>query len=791
MNTHRRPSLTALTFAPFLAPRRLALLAAFVFILTMVFFPTAHYSGYLPSTRIAAYWWEHGGREAVRESLASSNVGTLQCPELKAPTGCDMAKNITSTSERIKDLIKTWAPPAIQDHWPPYEWYGPGSSFSPNRWEGFPWQNNFYINNGIKELAEEQLGAATPVAYMPYPRYNSRKWKDQWIGKYMPCEGPRSRLLNESTEDLVYAYPDVPRGFPEAVVGDAHMTGTDKGFCIDRYHRYGPYGYGQKENRGIDQWQRPEHEPKWSSLQWGLLQDKCLTANKDRYKWGSRQATSITPGKDMPKQSFKFEGDKPDDHSPRYHSRTAILVRTWTGYNYTDNDSHALRALITETSLLSGGEYQVFLLVDIKDEGHEGNISIPEVRQGMLDYYVPDEFHDITILFNERMMTDWYPRIGDWQIYWHQFMPLQWYSKTHPEFDFVWNWETDARYTGNHYHFLEKVSEFARDAPRKYLWERNSRFYLPAAHGTYEQWLDDTHDTIESAARKGTLKPVWGPYPYDETVQKPISPNPPRTMTNDTFQWGVGEEADLVTLQPIWDPINTEWTFRDKIWNFVPGITPHFSIDHPLDEQYGHPDFVHIPRRTYINTLSRFSKRQLHAMHLENTAGRTMAAEMWPATVALHHGLKAVYAPHPIWADRKWPAWYLDAVSNADGGETAHWGAGNDSVYNNDREHNFAGWSWYYSSDFPRILYRRWLGWEASVGSKEQFPNNLLRTAGGRDFEERGVMVSLEEDTRAVPPSSRWFGEEKVHVGGRGRMCLPPMLLHPVKNVFEEHFEQS
>ena len=47
----------------------------------------------------------------------------------------------------------------------------------------------------------------------------------------------------------------------------------------------------------------------------------------------------------------------------QFHPRTAILIRTWEGYKYTDDDLMNIRALITETSLLSGGEFQVFLLI--------------------------------------------------------------------------------------------------------------------------------------------------------------------------------------------------------------------------------------------------------------------------------------------------------------------------------------------------------------------------------------------------------------------------------------------
>ena len=371
--------------------------------------------------------------------------------------------------------------------------------------------------------------------------------------------------------------------------------------------------------------------------------------------------------------------------------------------------------------------------------------------------------------------------IGDWQVYWHQFMPLQWFSKSFPEFDFVWNWETDARYTGNHYHFLEQMANFTKNVPRKHMWERNARFYFPEAHGTYDEFLNDTDATIMSAVGKGKMKPVWGPRPYKPIMQSPIGPTPPHAYEEDDFSWGVGEDADLITLQPIWDPTHTWWTYRDKIFNYIPGVRPHFKHGDPLAKDFHHAEFINIPRRTFINTVARFSRRLIHAMHIENRAGRTMQAEMWPATVALQHGLKAVYAPHPIWMDRKWPAWYMDAVFNADGNNAARWGARGDSVYNQDREHNFGGWSWYFNSQFPRTLYRRWLGWSSTVGSEEQYPNNPLRTLGGRPYEKDGFTLDIPAD---APEGGSSFGGREVNVGGAGRMCLPGMLLHPVKHVY-------
>ncbi|KAI7487229.1 hypothetical protein KC351_g2736 [Hortaea werneckii] len=691
-------------------------------------------------------------------SASHSSVGNSSAGHHASPH-----ESYESVQMKIQELIKGWTPPPIGGHWPPYDGYY-DATYDPNRWEGFEWDNDFYVNNGIKQL-QQDLNGEKPQPYLPYPDDDSRASSKEGQGTRVPCKGPRGKLLNESDADIVRAFPALPEGFPEVAVGSANVSGIELDYCFDRYNRYGPYGYGQDETGYVDNWQRPTDKPDWNMVNWGELQDRCVIANRGRFGPQGRNISVLQPGQEKPETADKLLSAE----TPAHKSRTALLIRTWEGYDYTENDIQALRALIVELNLLSGGEYQVFLLVNIKDNNIL-DIYDPTSRvyQDILEANVPKEFHDISVLWSESIFPKWYPDIGDWQVYWHQFLPLIWFSKTRPEFEYVWNWETDARYTGSHYQFLEAVANFSKQMPRKYLWERNHRFYFPAAHGSYEDWLADTDQEIERGMREGTANPVWGPQPYEPAGQEPIGPTPPRAMEDDHFDWGVGEEADLITLQPIWDPTHTEWTYRNKIWNYIPGVAPELTADDPLDDDFDHPDFVHIPRRTYINTLSRFSRRQLHAMHVENLAGRAMQAEMWPASVALQHGLKAVYAPHPIWTDRKWPAWYLDAIFNSDAGQPAQWGQQVDSVYNHDREHNFVGWSWYYQSEFPKALYRRWLGWPNEDGSP-------LSHVGGPGFEENGVEVDLPE------------AEEKgaVKVGGKGRLCLPPMLLHPVKKVRE------
>lgn len=68
-------------------------------------------------------------------------------------------------------------------------------------------------------------------------------------------------------------------------------------------------------------------------------------------------------------------------------------------------------------------------------------------------------------------------------------------------------------------------------------------------------------------------------------------------------------------------------------------------------------------------------------------------------------------------------------------------------MYNRDREPNFLTFSWYFDALFSKTLYRRWMGWEAEVED-----GKLGGEAWGDGSDEPG-----------------------------GRMCLPPMPLHPIK----------
>jgi hypothetical protein len=125
---------------------------------------------------------------------------------------------------------------------------------------------------------------------------------------------------------------------------------------------------------------------------------------------------------------------------------------------------------------------------------------------------------------------------------------------------------------------------------------------------------------------------------------------------------------------------------------------------------------------------------------------------MYPASIALHYGLKAIYAPVPVYFDRDWPAQHANEIFNnapvseaskAQGMKHNHGyfhGPGG-SVFG-PGEHVFRGSTYYSNAAFASYLWRRWLGHETNNDE-----------------------VAWESE-----------GGE-----GGGRMCLPMMILHPIK----------
>ncbi|KAI1501728.1 hypothetical protein F5X99DRAFT_381508 [Biscogniauxia marginata] len=605
----------------------------------------------------------------------------------------------------------------------------------------------------------------------------------------------------------IHYYDGRPNGFPEAVLGSYELIGLPEDICFERYGRYGPYGFGYSaKNGGLGIGQHGEKEgfestwdkvPQvdWRTIDWADTQRRCYQANAARYKpLPDRQpvphgffidetdAAASLNTRDILLDRSLEPSDSPDTDPTQAKNavpppkekvpgsvlpRTALVIRCWDEYLWRPEDVMNVRSLITELALASGGRYDVHLLVQVKNDAAHPIWADSDVYKRRIEESIPAEFRSLVTLWTETQMLSLYQGIFDLftrgpdlpvhGVYRGLQMAMQHFAYQHPEYDYFWQWEMDIRYTGHYYDFFTKVEKWAKEQPRKGLWERNARFYLPSVHGTWEDFkqmarvqaemgtkgADNLWDGVPNAGKKaastGGDKIIWGPErPKDpnDWFEPDNDPVPATTYEKDKYVWGVGEEADYITFNPMFDPEGTTWGLADDITGY--------------NTSEGSP-----PRRAQIITASRMSRRLLMTMHRETAFMKHHAfPEMWPGTVALQHGYKGVFTPHPLYVDREWPTEvFAQTLNNGKNGAS---GGSRTSVFGQ-REHNLVGLTWFYSSGFAPNMYRRWLGLK-------------VNNDGGEEFE-------LVEDTSKN-------GTTVVEMrGGEGRMCLPPMLLHPVKEV--------
>lgn len=623
-------------------------------------------------------------------------------------------------------------------------------------------------DNGANRLnARDLKPSMSSSIFNPYPDYNSPEYIKRY-GEKRECFLDKE---NSVRIPRVQSFPGVPKGFPDPVMGSNTMLGIRDDVCFDRFGRLGPYGLGYGVKKGGSgaglEGHRYGAERVWENVppvdyrqvDWSDAQQRCHAANNHRFEELPQPRLNRFVSMPVGIPKIKIESPVADSKPPpkvgsERLPRTAVVIRTWHDFNYTPEDILYLRSVISELSLMSGGEYTVHFLIHVKNPDLQ-IWSDDETYDRVLNDALPEEFRGMGTLWSEQQMALVYPALEEtWTrglpihgVYRSTYMPMQYFAFQHPEYDYFWNWEMDARYTGHWYHLFDKVAGWAKQQPRKGLWERNARFYVPSVHGSW----DDFRQMVRVQTEIGTNSPnnlwsvvkpgpdgekargalhhqqgdkaVWGPERPDEQDIFEVDGEgiPPTTMEKDQYQWGVGEDADLIVFNPLYDPEGTTWILRDDVTGY--------------NKENGMP-----PRRTAIITASRLSHKLLTTMHRETSLRRhSMFSEMWPATTALHHGFKAVYVPHAVYIDRRWPTRYLESVFNA--GRNGASGGARTSIFG-DREHNFKGTTWFYSAGFSPNLWRRWLG------------------------------LRVDND-----------GGEQQELAGEGRMCLPPMLLHPVKEV--------
>ena len=97
--------------------------------------------------------------------------------------------------------------------------------------------------------------------------------------------------------------------------------------------------------------------------------------------------------------------------SPRTQPRSAVIIRIWHQMEWTPNVMHYMRSVIQELSLHSGGEYEVFILVHVKDDTpiYADSESVKHLKEA----FIPPEFRDMVVFFNDQTLFEWYPNVPE------------------------------------------------------------------------------------------------------------------------------------------------------------------------------------------------------------------------------------------------------------------------------------------------------------------------------------------------------------------------------------------
>lgn len=201
--------------------------------------------------------------------------------------------------------------------------------------------------------------------------------------------------------------------FPTPIFGSYESWNLNKSLCADRYSRYGAYGYLEgNETTRLQNWNgtfgsNEAAEIDWEQVDWAHLQYECLRRNSVRYRTPPSEGKILALYKSLdsdvqPRQSL--------NETDRTQPRAAVILRSWIGMKYTENDLYHIRSMMMELSLYSGAEYELILLIDCQGQ------KLPKET----DYaawkafnakHLPQELRNLAIWFNADMLKDWYPGI--------------------------------------------------------------------------------------------------------------------------------------------------------------------------------------------------------------------------------------------------------------------------------------------------------------------------------------------------------------------------------------------
>ncbi|KAK0713331.1 hypothetical protein B0T26DRAFT_717127 [Lasiosphaeria miniovina] len=516
------------------------------------------------------------------------------------------------------------------------------------------------------------LAPNPPTPIPPPKRMSNANYTVPPLGERVLCVGPRGHLLTKSPDDDLKEI-ELEMPYPTPFTGSYEALGIDLTF-MSADGRYGPYGFGAEK----DSYTRQRVD--WDRVDWARLQNDCFERNAHRFPPTAKKLENTLASYRF---SFRNLSQIPEVrhwHEFRSTRRTAVVVRVWRGYEYMPEDMFYLRSLVAEAALKTGGEYQVILLVDMKD--YEGNIfgSSEEYLQGLKSAGIPPEFQSMALLWDDRLLSSWYPDIEEHRTMWQVYQPMQLLALHYPEYDHFWQVELDMRFTGDAGRYLDRLTSFARNEPRKQAFERSTFMHMQQMIGDYDEFFNEVDKVHNGSAV------IWGPLRIPEI--QPIGPDPPTRFAKDEhFKWGVGEEADVIVTSFCNNVLNAhQWVFQGWLGGFSAGLkTPRFFC----------PPAIMRTSRALLFVIHEAQIRQ----HLR------VPSEATPPSFALWHGLKFSFPQHPVfWHERddfatqeKW--WKGGPAKSSTG-------IGPDDI-GHPRGYGLTFW---WETDWPRQIYNAWQG---------------------------------------------------------------------------------
>lgn len=285
----------------------------------------------------------------------------------------------------------------------------------------------------------------------------------------------------------------------------------------------------------------------------------------------------------------------------------------------------------------------------------------------------------------------------------------------YPEFDHYWQLELDMRFLGDAGQYLDSLSTFARAEPRKQALERSTFMHMQDKFGTYANF-----SAAVDAANHGSAH-VWGPLRIAGI--HPIGPVPPvRNPVKDDFEWGRGEDADVLVTSYCADVLSptTPWVYKDWIRGFEAGNeTPRFFCP------------------PAVMRASRALLLAIHAAQLKD--GMRIPSEATLPSFALWHGLKLSYPPQPMfWRERDDVAtlegWFRGGPANSSTG------LGPDDLRHPDGN----GLTWWWEGKWPRAIMDAWFAGDAKADGLPY----LLAVENGRVYAPNLAMHPVKTQGR-------------------------------------------